>query len=406
MALKIQCFFQNRSRDVQAWNGKHYITAVLTPYRAAHLSSFICFTGFKEQCSLKYSSIENQGKFLSCDHSFVYFGFVDVNCRVNRSVKLRNISSKSLNLKLQLHSTSKGYELLEKGIIILKPEEAHVVHIVFQPPFGACFQNVLRIKVLNAEHINYSIPLVGSGGIASLRVMAQSGLTMLRDGSFVLTAQGVTNISFCIENKGLRDSFARIVVMDKQTKTPVDGHSVIPSDCVSILHRTKQKFTVEVPCFVNSEANGKPNQSSPTTSLLLPSSAVAQQYYVQVLWGEEAQRRRLKKFENEICANFTFNGLTFTKCKFMNEQKCKYTASENTSCGFYDRDAFELGLRITLISVVDNRLSLMSRNTQLLQSRTPVESIVLEPNATMSVAYHNRSVVEDISTIFTASHIM
>lgn len=56
------------------------------------------------------------------------------------------------------------------------------------------------------------IPLVGSGGVAGLRVLAQSGLTMLRDGSFVLTAQGVTNISFDVENKGLRHSIYSFLV--------------------------------------------------------------------------------------------------------------------------------------------------------------------------------------------------
>lgn len=50
------------------------------------------------------------------------------------------------------------------------------------------------------------IPLIGSGGVAGLRILTQSGLTMLRDGSFVLTTQGVTNISFDVENKGLRYS--------------------------------------------------------------------------------------------------------------------------------------------------------------------------------------------------------
>uniref|UniRef100_A0A183HP54 WHy domain-containing protein n=1 Tax=Onchocerca flexuosa TaxID=387005 RepID=A0A183HP54_9BILA len=123
-------------------------------------------------------------------------------CRVNRTVRLRNISTKSLNLRLQLHSVSKGYELLEQGIVVLKPEESHLVHIIFQPPSGAFFQNYLDIRVLNAEHINYSIPLLGSGGVAALRVLTQSGLTMLRDGSFVLTTQGVTNINFDVENKG------------------------------------------------------------------------------------------------------------------------------------------------------------------------------------------------------------
>ncbi|VBB26729.1 unnamed protein product [Acanthocheilonema viteae] len=308
-------------------------------------------------CSLA----ESQGKFLSCDQPFIYFGFVDVKCRVNRAVRLRNISSKSLNLRLQLHSMSRGYE----------------------------------------------IPLIGSGGVAGLRVLTQSGLTMLRDGSFVLTTQGVTNISFDVENKGLRDAFVRIVVMNKETKKAVGRCTIMPSNCVSILHRTKQKFTIEVPSFCGEESNGNSNRSFPSSSFSMPSATGNTQYYVQLLWGEEAQRRRLKRYEDMKCANFTFNGHTFTKCKFINEEKCKSTASENICCGFHDRDAFELGLRVTLISVVDNRLSLLSRNSYLPQEEILAASVILEPNATLlPPADSNKSIVEDVSTIFSASRIL
>lgn len=54
---------------------------------------------------------ESHGKFLSCDRSLLYFGFVQLKCRVNRTLRLRNISSKSLNLRLQLQSTDRGYEV-------------------------------------------------------------------------------------------------------------------------------------------------------------------------------------------------------------------------------------------------------------------------------------------------------
>ncbi|CAG9535463.1 unnamed protein product [Cercopithifilaria johnstoni] len=354
-------------------------------------------------CSLA----ESQGKFLSCDLPFIYFGFVDVKCRVNRAIRLRNISSKSLNLKLELRSMSSGYELVEQGILVLKPQEIHLVHVIFQPLYGACFQNSLTITVLNAEHINYSIPLVGSGGVAGLRILTQSGLTMLRDGSFVLTAQGVTNISFNVENKGSRDAFVRIVVMNNETKKAIGQCTVTPSNCVSILHRSKQKFTIEFPSLYGEENNGNSNRSFPFPSFSMPSVTGNTQYYVQLLWGEEAQRRRLKRYEDMKCANFTFNGHTFTKCKFINEEKCKFTASDDICYGFYDRDAFELGLRVTLISVVDNRFSLLSRNSYFPQNDTLIESVILEPNATLSPPVgSNRSIVEDVSTTFSASRIL
>uniref|UniRef100_A0A0R3RW51 ASH domain-containing protein n=1 Tax=Elaeophora elaphi TaxID=1147741 RepID=A0A0R3RW51_9BILA len=354
-----------------------------------------------------HSLEESQGKFLKFGQSFVYFGFVDIKCRANRSMKLQNISSKSLNLKLQLRSNTKVYEILEEGIVVLKPQEVFWVHIIFQPPYGAYFSNTLTIKVLNAEHINYYIPISGSGGVANLTVLTQSGLTMLRDGSFVLTAQGVTNISFDVENKGERDAFVRVVVLNKETKKAVSRCTVAPSDCVSILRRSKQKFIVEVPSLCGEESNNNSNRSFPHSSFSMPSAAGNIQYYVQLLWGEEAQRCRLKKYEDMQRADFIFNGHTFTKCEFMNEEKCKSTVSENICCGFYDRNAFELGLRVTLISVVDNRLSILSRNSYFAQEEMLAGSVILEPNATLSsLASSNKSIVEDISSIFSASRVL
>ncbi|VDO50347.1 unnamed protein product [Onchocerca flexuosa] len=193
--------------------------------------------------------------------------------------------------------------------------------------------------------------------------------------------------------------------MNKETKKAIDGCNIAPSDCVSILHRSKQKFSIEVLSLGDEKSIDNSNRSFPISSFSIPSVAGNTQYYVQLLWGEEAQRRRLKRFENEKCANFTFNGYTFTKCKFLNEEQCKSTASEDACYGFFDRDAFELGLRVTLISVVDNRLGIITRNSYLPQEKMLTESVILEPNATMSPTA-NKSVVEDVSMISTASRFL
>ncbi|VDK39491.1 unnamed protein product [Gongylonema pulchrum] len=119
--------------------------------------------------------------------------------------------------------------MLEHGIVVLKPRETYMLHVVFEPKLCAFFRNVLQISVLNAECIKYSVriffglitvPLHGSGGVAALRVLAQPELQMLRDG----------------------DAFLRLIVLDKETKKPVKGSVVTPSDCVCILRRGTQVF--------------------------------------------------------------------------------------------------------------------------------------------------------------------
>ncbi|VDN19289.1 unnamed protein product [Gongylonema pulchrum] len=109
------------------------------------------------------------------------------------------------------------------------------------------------------------------------------------------------------------------------------------------------------------------------------------------------------RYENEMRENWTFYGYEFTKCRFLNEEKCKASASENSSPGLHDREAFELGVRITLISVIDNRFSVLSRTQQ---ERMLAESVILEPDATLAPTSHNRSIIEDISTVFPSSRLL
>ncbi|VDN53129.1 unnamed protein product [Dracunculus medinensis] len=341
---------------------------------------------------------------LSFDTTFVYFGFVDVHCQVNRFLRIRNRSNKNLNLLIQLKSNNKDsvFRLVDTEIMMLRPEDSHSIKILFEPKLAACFRDTLCIRVMNANHVNYSlsndhvnysvilkVPMMGSGGIANLQICQRAGINMLRDGSFVFSTQGYSSFTFDIKNKGVRDAFVRIVVFDKKTKKPFQNVEILPSDCITILRCKTQR------CLLKFDSEAAVGHSESALSLISVSSS-APSYYVHLLWGEEAQRRRLKRYEANKKIDLFFNGYTFTKPKFLNEEQSKITASESIEVGHYDNDSFELGLRIISISLVDNRLNNFSSRQYEEQSenRQTERSIILDPDATLRPGCNN-IVVED-----------
>lgn len=87
--------------------------------QSMHLNRFIrsdilnkkypnCFNSIQNFLSLcDGARNEIRERCLSFDTTFVYFGFVDVHCQVNRFLRIRNRSNKNLNLLIQLKSNNK-----------------------------------------------------------------------------------------------------------------------------------------------------------------------------------------------------------------------------------------------------------------------------------------------------------
>uniref|UniRef100_A0A0N5AGY1 MSP domain-containing protein n=1 Tax=Syphacia muris TaxID=451379 RepID=A0A0N5AGY1_9BILA len=322
--------------------------------------------------------------------AFLYFGFVELDTKMNGFIRLRNKSTSTVNLKFSLKS-NKGFKLVDQGIVILRPNETYSVHIIFQPVQAAYYRNILRISVLNADHLRYSVPLEGSGGAASLEVRQRDGINMVRDGSIVVKMQGQTSVLFDLENKGIRDAFVRVIVKDKTGKI-MERVQVFPSDFAVVLRHRIQRFEINL-------ADELPSNYS-SASMSYASSHFTHsfnpEYFVQLLWGQEGQRRKLKKFEELKGTDVLVADLSFTNRKAYNEEASKKTSAEKSMVGDFDLETFESGLRIISISIVDNRF-LMSAGRL---SEHPIsESVMLNPDETLASTFSNITVCQDVSTL-------
>ncbi|VDD95557.1 unnamed protein product [Enterobius vermicularis] len=224
---------------------------------------------------------------------------------------------------------------------------------------------------------------------------------MARDGSFVVNLQEQARAAFTVKNKGIRDAFVKVIVKDRQTGSQVSDVEIVPLDSVVVLRDQSQKFEVHL----LTDLKNSHSFSQVTSASMLSSSSSASRYLVQLLWGQEAQRRRLKKqvkFRACVTSNLEersgrkclIGGLSFTNSKYLNEEKSKKTAAENKESGMFDVGAFELGLRFINIALVDNRFLMSSGR---LSSIPPSESVLLEPDETLTSAFLNDTVVQDVT---------
>lgn len=62
---------------------------------------------------------------------------------------------------------------------------------------------------------------------------------------FYLKDYASSTVYFCF-----RDAFVRVIVVNKETKKAVDRCITTPSNCVSILHRSKQVTSLELFFFL------------------------------------------------------------------------------------------------------------------------------------------------------------
>uniref|UniRef100_A0A914ZVW8 Uncharacterized protein n=1 Tax=Parascaris univalens TaxID=6257 RepID=A0A914ZVW8_PARUN len=143
-----------------------------------------------------------------------------------------------------------------------------------------------------------------------------------------------------------RDAFAFISVIDANTKQPMGGVKVLPTDRAVIQRRQKQRFEIHVEeplCDGNTETRSAFGSTN---------SLCSRTYYViRVIWAEELLRHRLKRAEEAGQHNWTIDGYSFTKFEFLNERMAKITAACNGPYSVTDKDTFECRLRVLCICV-------------------------------------------------------
>ncbi|MFH4981522.1 hypothetical protein AB6A40_008231 [Gnathostoma spinigerum] len=344
------------------------------------------------------SSQLHRNNVLTCSVRCLYFGFVELKERAYRSVKLHNISQEKLSLKIFVRSKGKGFELSEDGLVVINAGERHVIRVIFEPKIAARYLNDLKISVLNAEHLSYTIPIFGGGGVASLRLISERNLDIARDGSYVLSTSNSACFTFEALNNGIRDAFIFVMVIDNETDKVVETVHVEPSDAVVLIHRRKQKFVVSISIDeddhrkrANSVASVRSTDSCPTQTLSRSSSC---RYRVLLLWGEEAQRRRLQKYELLHNKNFLFLERTLTKIAFVHEEeaRCPNPRATDYAVGPYDYDVFNESLRRTCISVVNNRLSFSTSNVSVRDAT--LSEFALQPDATILPTYEKTVLID------------
>uniref|UniRef100_A0A914VGG2 Abnormal spindle-like microcephaly-associated protein ASH domain-containing protein n=1 Tax=Plectus sambesii TaxID=2011161 RepID=A0A914VGG2_9BILA len=330
----------------------------------------------------------------------MYFGFVDIGDRVVQSVQLRNQSATPLRIRCEILRPNKGFELTDKeSIIMIGPGEPVTIRVSFLPTQIATYSNSLKFYIVNST-LKFTLVLHGSGGCASVSMEKHENLKVARDGTFLLETSRVGMLPLKLTNRGPRDAFVRVLLAEKTAlNAPLDGPFVTPTDSIVVRAGDTRELTVSMPDM---------SQCGRLSSLSQASGSDSTRLRVLLLWGEEKQRQRVKRYEQLRNTKMPYEGRSFTTERFCGEENVG-SLPEDTDVSRLDYDVFLSSLRRTVIKVFSNRLSLAGSvvsSTVGDRSVTATTFAVFDPDSTSASGVGHifgRTVVPDLSHLFSSS---
>uniref|UniRef100_A0A1I7XNB3 TMEM131_like domain-containing protein n=1 Tax=Heterorhabditis bacteriophora TaxID=37862 RepID=A0A1I7XNB3_HETBA len=331
----------------------------------------------------------------------VAFGFVAIGDTALATLRMINRLETPLRISTCLRNTQTAFtvvtlkkfkllillvlQILDPHIHVLDPGRELTIRVEFSPTKPARYNTAISVKILSGVGKSYTdvsfvkVQVHGSGGVASIRIPYSDELYPSRSGSFILNTSSERTLRFPLENKGEREAFVHIRMLS-QAGVPISDIEISPSDSLVIKRGTKINITIRLRsllCFsyptdwrssITSLASTGSGQSIGSTATVTGRSNLK----IEIFWGEETIRQRLKGLERKSGKAFLIEGISFST-PFVGEQE-NFQVPDNYPVSYSDYRLFGTLLRTHIIYVVSSRhsvrQSLLSDNS-LSQSLQP-----------------------------------
>ncbi|CAI2321902.1 unnamed protein product [Caenorhabditis sp. 36 PRJEB53466] len=259
------------------------------------------------------------------------FGTVAKGENLTMELEYTNVSDRQLHVRTALDSSNRAFQILDNKTIAVEPGRSGRVRVDFTPYAIGRFQVFMQVDV-PAQNWRQAIPVWGIGGTAKIAFVT-SGQDVQSTGKpseFTMLTSNLSRISFKLNNIGQREGFALISVFDSQMR-PLNSPVLLPSR--GILLRPGHEKRIEIRVDLNvllqdqhpDDIRTSSAMSTASTSSVMtvrrraPSSEA--DLIVQIAWGDEIIRQRLKMLEKNSGRRESIDGLDFTSFPFADE-KC------------------------------------------------------------------------------------
>ncbi|KAL3097806.1 hypothetical protein niasHS_000541 [Heterodera schachtii] len=335
------------------------------------------FSAFPNTSASNHSAAASP-QFLSGSRHCIYFGFCRLDFESEQTLILRNRHPRGERVQIKCEWTVNTTDQPHFRILypretaqnrehtqILGSEQAAKVIIGFTPSDCAYYKNFLRIECKSRDETReYYFLVHGYGGRAVVEPTMEdrsANLCFSTNGQFQLIVRSISKFRFWLKNLGKRSAFVSLLfyypngIELARHEIAVNMHDLLlsweglPEPPIKMIEAR----------FMGTKCSASSSQSVASNS---PDSAREIALRIAIIWGEEKQRQRLKKFENKemdkLRGELKNFGQNFTmKRIFDGDNSCDTDLQRITEEEFY---CFDRQTRITFINVIEQSQAAVS----------------------------------------------
>ncbi|EFP12688.1 CRE-SPD-2 protein [Caenorhabditis remanei] len=266
----------------------------------------------------------------------IAFGVVPQNETLTIEIEIENISERPCQVRSTIDSAKSEVQILDNKMAMIDPKKSTKLRVAFTPTLIGRYNMFLKVEV-PAQNFTQSIPIWGYGGFAKITPFSETDLRPTDNASeFVMKASNMKRITFKLNNSGNRTGFALMTVYDSAMRpVPNDFVNFYPARGVVVHRQCDKRVEVRIDTSYLGHYDELSNHRTSSAMSTASTSSMAScrkraipgtDFVVQVAWGEETIRERLRLLEIRTGRHQIIDGQDFTSHQFADEKAAVHPA--------------------------------------------------------------------------------
>ncbi|CAL2029158.1 unnamed protein product [Caenorhabditis brenneri] len=331
------------------------------------------------------------------------FGVVPVNETLTMEIEIENVSDRQCLVRSNLDSNTTVVRIVDNKSTIVDPKKSMKLRVSFTPNRRGRYQVLLSIEV-PSQNFHQKIPIWGFGGVSNIIPTSPLIQKTPNPSEFAMFSANMKRISFKLSNsEGERDGFALMTVYDSSMKP-------VPNEC--IIYRPGRGVIVKKDSFkdveirIDTSMTDHQDDDCRASSAMSTASSIASvrrrvsvgaDYVVEICWGEEVLRQRLRMLEFHTGQAHLIDGHDFTSHRFNGEDDFRKLPEGYPKILTEDNDLFASSYRTLYISLFSSTHDFQAfretmRNSSNFSSGSDVT--VME-----TTAFRHQTFVNDVTVV-------
>lgn len=323
------------------------------------------------------------------------FGVVPVDETLTMELEVENISDRQCQIRCKLDTSNPVVKLIDNKLTMIDPKKSMKIRVSFTPNSRGRYQLFLSVEV-PAQNFLRKIPIWGIGGVARISPMGSTIQKSPNPSEFSLFLSTNRPISFKLCNNGDRDGFALMTVYDSSMKP-------IPNEYITYRPRrgviVKKDSVKDVEIVIDPSYTEHHDDDYRTSSAMSSASSIRRRvsvgsdYVVQICWGEEVLRERLRWLDYRTGQPHHIDGLDFTSHMFYGENDVRKPPEATPTIVAEDVELFASSYRSLYLNVFSSTRDLFAfKETMKSSSGSGNDVTVLE-----TTAFRHQTFVNDVT---------